>query len=83
MKTQDRLNQTPVPELKAESAILIAVAICIFLSFYFSLLSFMTTEDMIKRQFVLIAVYSILSSIIIFGFLLLYLIMRKVFTRAT
>jgi len=70
-----------VPELKAESAILIAVAICIFLSFYFSLLSFMTAEDVIKRQFVLMAVYSILSSIIIFGCLLTYLIIRKAFTK--
>jgi len=67
--------------LKAESAIVIAVTICIFLSFYFSLLSFTTTEDLMKQQFVLLAAYSLLSGIIIFSCLIIYLTMKKIFTK--
>lgn len=67
--------------MKTESAIIIAVAMCIFLSFYFSLLSFTAIEDSLKKQFVILAVYSLLSSIIIFGCFLIYLIMKKLFMK--
>lgn len=67
--------------MKAESAIIITVAICIFLSFYFSLLSFMTAEDLMKKQLVLLAVYSLLSGIIVFGCLIIYLVMKKFFMK--
>jgi FtsH-binding integral membrane protein len=68
--------------LKAESAILVAISVCIFLSFYFSLLSFLSVEESLKRQFVLLAVYSLLSGIIVFGCLMVYLAMKKVFAKA-
>lgn len=67
--------------MKTESAIIIAVAICAFLSFYFSILSFMTVEDLMKKQFVLLAVYSLLSGIIIFGCLIAYLAIKKLFVK--
>jgi len=67
--------------LKAESAILVAISVCIFLSFYFSLLSFLSVEESLKRQFVLLAVYSLLSGIIVFGCLMVYLVMKKVFAK--
>ena len=67
--------------MKAESAILVAVSVCIFLSFYFSLLSFLSVEDTLKRQFVLLAMYSLLSGIIVFGCLIVYIAMKKVFAK--
>ena len=67
--------------MKAESAILVAISVCIFLSFYFSLLSFLSVEESLKRQFVLLAVYSLLSGIIVFGCLMVYLVMKKVFAK--
>ncbi|MEM1589348.1 MAG: hypothetical protein QXZ68_04220 [Candidatus Bathyarchaeia archaeon] len=67
--------------MKTESAILIVVAICTFLSFYFSLLSFTATEDPLKRQLVLLATYSLLSGIIVFGCLLIHLLMKEVLVK--
>ncbi|MEM2780817.1 MAG: hypothetical protein QW791_08150 [Candidatus Bathyarchaeia archaeon] len=67
--------------MKTEQVITVAVAICAFLSFYFSLLSFTVIEDQLKKQFVLLAVYSLVSGIVVFGCLLIYLMMRKVFEK--
>jgi FtsH-binding integral membrane protein len=67
--------------LKAESAILVAVSVCIFLSLYFSLLSFISVEESLKRQFVLLAVYSLLSGIIVFSCLIVYIAMKKIFAK--
>lgn len=67
--------------MKAESAIIIAIVICVFLSIYFSLLSFTAVEDLIKQHFVLLAVYSLLSGIIIFSCLIVYLTMKKILAK--
>jgi len=67
--------------MKAESAIIIAVAICTFLAFYFSFLSFTTTEDSLKKQLVLLSVYSLLSGVIVFGCLIICLVMKKIFVK--
>ncbi|MEM4713408.1 MAG: hypothetical protein QXQ61_02540 [Candidatus Bathyarchaeia archaeon] len=67
--------------MKVESAIVVVIAICIFLSFYFSLLSLMTNEEMMKQQFVLLAVYSLLSGIVVFGCLMIYIVIRKIFEK--
>lgn len=61
--------------------IVVAVAICAFLSFYFSFLSFMTREDSMRQQFVLMAVYSLVSGIVVFGCLMIYMVIRKVFEK--
>lgn len=69
--------------MKTESAIIIAVAICIFLAFYFSFLSFTATEDSLKKQLVILSVYSLLSGIIVFGCLIIYLVIKKIFVKTT
>jgi hypothetical protein len=65
-----------------ESAILVAVSVCIFLAFYFSLLSFQAVDDTLKRQFVILAAISLLTGIIVFGCLAIYIGMKKVFVEA-
>lgn len=67
--------------MKAESAILVAVSVCIFLAFYFSLLSFQTIDDVWKRQFVTLAVSSLFAGIIIFGCLAIYIGIEKFFVE--
>lgn len=66
-----------------ESAILVAVSVCIFLAFYFSLLSFQAVDDTLKRQFVILAAISLLTGIIVFGCLAIYIGIKKVFVEAT
>jgi hypothetical protein len=66
-----------------ESAILVAVSVCIFLAFYFSLLSFQAVDDTLKRQFVILAAISLLTGIIVSGCLAIYIGMKKVFVEAT
>lgn len=67
--------------MKAESAIVVAISVCIFLAFYFSLLSFLTADDVLKRQFVLLAVCSLLSGVIVFCCLAVYLGVVKFFVK--
>jgi hypothetical protein len=65
--------------LKIESAIVVVTAVCVFLTFYFSLLSLQMVDDALKGQLVILAVLSLLTGIIIFGCLVIYLGIRKVF----
>ncbi|MBS7635941.1 hypothetical protein KEJ37_01120 [Candidatus Bathyarchaeota archaeon] len=68
--------------MKAESSIVIAVAVCIFLTFYFSYLSLQALEETIKKQFVLLALLSLLTGAIVFGCLVIYLGIKKIFIKA-
>jgi uncharacterized membrane protein (DUF485 family) len=68
--------------LKAESAIILTVSICIFLAFYFSYLSLQAFDDAFKKQFILLALSSLLTGAIIFGCLVIYLGIRKIFIKA-
>jgi len=68
--------------LKAESAIVIAASVCIFLTFYFSYLSLQALDDALKRQFVLLALVSLLAGVMIFGCLAVYFGIRKIFVKA-
>ncbi|MBS7620918.1 hypothetical protein KEJ32_02195 [Candidatus Bathyarchaeota archaeon] len=68
--------------MKAESAIVIAVAVCIFLTFYFSYLSLQALEETIKKQFVLLALLSLVTGAIVFGCLVIYLGIKKIFIKA-
>jgi TRAP-type C4-dicarboxylate transport system permease small subunit len=68
--------------LKAESAIIATVSVCIFLAFYFSYLSFQTFNDSLKRQFVLLAVSFLLIGATIFGCLTIYIGIKKIFVKA-
>jgi len=68
--------------LKIESAIVVFTAVCVFLTFYFSMLSLQMVDDALKGQLVILAVLSLLTAIIIFGFLIIYIGIRQVFVRA-
>ena len=68
--------------MKAESAIIVAVSICIFLTFYFSYLSLQVFDDTLKKQFILLALSSLLTGAIIFGCLVIYLGIRRIFIKA-
>lgn len=67
--------------MRAESAIIVTVSICIFLSFYFSYLSLQAFDDALKKQFVLLALTSLLTGAIIFGCLAIYLGIKKIFIK--
>lgn len=64
--------------MKAESAILIAFTICLFLTFYFVYLSFQTTEETLKRELVTFAVYSLVSGIVVLACMTVYIGIRNV-----
>ena len=81
MKTCHRLLKHTVPNLKVESAILVIVAICVLLTFYFSLLSFTSPEDAWRIQFVNLAVYSLMTGITTFACLMLYIVFKRVFAK--
>jgi uncharacterized membrane protein (DUF485 family) len=68
--------------LKTESAIVVAASICIFLAFYFTYLSLQAFNDTLKKQFILLALSSLLTGAIIFGCLVIYLGIRKIFVKA-
>ncbi|MEM3153768.1 MAG: hypothetical protein QXU45_08565 [Candidatus Bathyarchaeia archaeon] len=68
--------------MKAESAIVVAVAACIFLTFYFSYLSLQAFNDAFKKQFILLALSSLLTGAIMFGCLVIYLGIKKIFIKA-
>jgi len=67
--------------LKAESAIVVTVAICLFLTFYFSYLSLQAFDDTLKKQFILLALVSLLAGAVIFGCLTIYLGIKKIFIK--
>ncbi|MEM3597138.1 MAG: hypothetical protein QXJ53_03310 [Candidatus Bathyarchaeia archaeon] len=64
--------------MKAESAILIAFTICMFLTFYFVYLSFQTTEETLKKELVALAVYALLSGVIVLACMTVYVGIRKI-----
>jgi len=67
--------------LKAESAAVVVLAICIFLSFYFTFLSFQAVDDVLKKQFVTLAAYFLITGVIIFACLTVHLGVKKAFSR--
>ncbi|MEM3766325.1 MAG: hypothetical protein QXU46_04785 [Candidatus Bathyarchaeia archaeon] len=67
--------------MKAESAIVVTVAICLFLTFYFSYLSLQAFDDTLKKQFILLALASLLAGAVIFGCLTIYLGIKKIFIK--
>lgn len=67
--------------LKAESAIVIIITVCIFLTFYFALLSFQTIDDTLKKQFVTFATLFLITGGVITACMTIYLGMKKTFIR--
>jgi len=71
-----------VSSLKLEAAILTVIGVCIFLAFYFAFLSFQTIDDVVKKQFVTIALYSLIAGIVIFASLMIHLGIKKIISAA-
>jgi len=67
--------------LKAESIIVVILAICIFLSFYFTFLSFQTVDDALKKQFVTLAAYSLITGVIMLACLTISFGIKRAFSR--
>jgi len=57
------------------------VAILVFLSFYFAFMSFDTIDEAQKKEFVLLAASSVVSSVILLACLAIYCIIKKAFSR--
>jgi hypothetical protein len=67
--------------VKVESGAVIALAICVFLSFYCALFTFQTTDDTLKKQALTVAASTLVTGVIIMAFLTIYLGMKKAFSR--
>jgi len=67
--------------LKVESITVVILAICIFLSFYFTFLSFQTVDDALKKQLVTLAAYSLITGVIILACITISLGIKKAFPR--
>ncbi|MEM3551606.1 MAG: hypothetical protein QXV01_11020 [Candidatus Bathyarchaeia archaeon] len=66
--------------MKVESAAIAILTLCIFLTFYFSFLSLQSIDDAIKKQLITLAIYSILTGIIILTSLIIHLGIKKALT---
>jgi uncharacterized membrane protein len=64
-----------------ESITVVIVAICIFLSFYFTFLSFQTVDDALKKQFVTLAAYSLITGVMLLACITISLGIKKAFPR--
>jgi hypothetical protein len=64
-----------------ESIIVVILAICIFLSFYFTFLSFQTVDDALKKQLVTLAASSLITGVTILASLMIHLGIKKAFPR--
>ena len=67
--------------LKVESITVVILTICIFLSFYFTFLSFQTVDDALKKQLVTLAAYSLITGVIILACITISLGIKKAFPR--
>jgi NADH:ubiquinone oxidoreductase subunit 6 (subunit J) len=70
-----------VSYLRVESVTIIAFAICIFLSFYFTFLSFQAIDDTLKKQLVTLAASFLITGVILFACMTIYLGIKKAFVR--
>jgi hypothetical protein len=64
-----------------ESIIVVILAICIFLSFYFTFLSFQTVDDALKKQLVTLAASSLITGVIILACITISFGIKKAFSR--
>ena len=66
--------------LKVESITVVILAICIFLSFYFTFLSFQTVDDALKKQLVTLAASSIITGVILLACITISFGIKKAFS---
>ena len=67
--------------LKLESITVVILAICIFLSFYLTFLSFQTVDDALKKQLVTLAASSLITGVIMLACITISLGIKKAFPR--
>jgi hypothetical protein len=67
--------------LKVESITVVILTICIFLSFYFTFLSFQTIDDALKKQLVTLAASSLITGVILLACITISLGIKKAFSR--
>jgi len=67
--------------LKVESITVAILTICIFLSFYFTFLSFQTVDDALKKQLVTLAASSLITGVIMLACITISLGIKKAFPR--
>jgi len=67
--------------LKVESITVVILTICIFLSFYFTFLSFQTVDDALKKQLVTLAAYSLITGVILLACITISFGIKKAFSR--
>jgi hypothetical protein len=64
-----------------ESVVVVVLMICVFLSFYFTFLSFQTVDADLKRQILVFAVLSLVTGVVMMASLTIYLGVKRVFPR--
>ena len=67
--------------MKIESVVIIALTICIFMSFYLTFLSFQTVDDTLRKQVVTLAASSLITGVIVFAAMTVYLGIKKALSR--
>jgi len=67
--------------LRVETIIVAVLAICVFLSFYFSLLSLQTLDDTLKKQLVALATYTLITGVIMLTCLTITSVIKKIFPK--
>ncbi len=74
-------NTAGVFHLKVESITAVILAICIFLSFYFTFLSLQTLDDTLKKQLVALAIYTLITGVIMLTCLTISSVIKKAFLK--
>ena len=67
--------------MKIESVVIIALTICIFMSFYLTFLSFQTVDDTLRKQIMTLAASSLITGVIVFATMTVYLGIKKTISR--
>jgi len=67
--------------LKIESVVIVVLTICIFMSFYLTFLSFQTVDDTLRKQIVTLAASSLITGVVMFATLTIYLGIKKTLSR--
>ncbi|MGQ9640529.1 MAG: hypothetical protein ACUVUF_00190 [Candidatus Bathycorpusculaceae bacterium] len=67
--------------MKTESLTVITLLVCLFLSFYFSFLSFQAADESVRKQLVVVAASSIIAGAVVFACFLIYIGLRNVFAK--
>jgi len=64
-----------------ESVVVVVLMICVFLSFYFTFLSFQTVDTILKRQMLVLAVLSLVTGVVMMASLTIYMGVKRIFPK--